>query len=305
MIRSRFAFALFLTSFATGALAAEADEPPQDPPLPPQPQALWSTPGDGTLIALVRNAKDFQTAIPVRVRVCVTNFTGDSNAINLFVWTTAGPQPTPATAAQPQVLHPKLGECVEIDRPAAVVVQDSTVNGSASGYYQLLQPTSLPFVKNPKEREPRHKPEKERGYDIKVSTARLQEANCSPLGPVTADFASACEVVVPGSVNGVRICTSSEYVTAKGDRYRNYAASLLDLTTSDLRQENKKSPYDYRWSPITGASCRDVIYLDVVATERRLFFMVGPSSTRGYWDPAIVEKINFRVQNITWKKDMQ
>ena len=48
------------------------------------PQAFWSTPGDGRLILLLRNAKDervaqeptFVTPVPYRVRVCVTTRRG-------------------------------------------------------------------------------------------------------------------------------------------------------------------------------------------------------------------------------------
>jgi hypothetical protein len=113
-------------------------------------QALWSTPGAGRLVMLLRNNVDknpvadpaFTTPMPYRVRVCVTNFAGTQNSLNLFVWTTSGPQPNgQASTQQPQVLHPGLGDCVEIDQPAAIIAQDATITGSVNGYYQLFQST--------------------------------------------------------------------------------------------------------------------------------------------------------------------
>src|SRR5260370_41413150 len=109
-------------SFASRAQTANPHHPGQDV----DQQALWSTPGDGRLVMLLRNATDanlvtdpaFTTPIPFRVRVCVTNFAGSNNAMNLFVWTTAGPQPGNtglASPSQPLVLHPGLCDCVEID----------------------------------------------------------------------------------------------------------------------------------------------------------------------------------------------
>ena len=110
-----------------------------DLPAPPDtsPQALWSTPGDGTLVMLVRSdafydaSKPALPAIPLRVRVCVTNMTGSNNSANLYVWTTQGPQPNPNNNVsyappvnQPQTIHMQLGDCVEIDRPGGIVVQE-------------------------------------------------------------------------------------------------------------------------------------------------------------------------------------
>ena len=54
------------------------------------PQAYWSTPGDGRLVLLARNAAGFDKPMPLRVRVCVTNFTGANNSVNLYIWTTTG-----------------------------------------------------------------------------------------------------------------------------------------------------------------------------------------------------------------------
>jgi hypothetical protein len=74
---------LALALVSTVAARAQVGDPKQNPP-DVDPQAFWSTPGDGRLVMLARNATDadplasiaFKTPMPFRVRVCVTNFTG-------------------------------------------------------------------------------------------------------------------------------------------------------------------------------------------------------------------------------------
>ncbi len=184
------------------------------------PQALWSTPGDGRLVMLIRNATDqrvfddppFITPIPFRVRVCVTNFVGD-NAMNLFVWTTAGPGPNGGlTTLEPQLLHPGLGDCVEIDRPAAIIAQDATTTGSASGYYQLLEAVALPASATANQSTP---------PDIDIGDPKPNEVRCKPIQSdpskpdPSADYLKICEldiaVATPSSA-GVRICTNEQTI---------------------------------------------------------------------------------------------
>src|SRR5271156_2226061 len=103
-------------------------------PLPDTTQresgAVWSTPGDGRLVMLMRNTDGFTAPIAALVRVCVTNLTGSSNSVNLYIWTTGNPwDATPVMPLQ-QTRQLDLGECVEIDQPAALIIQDSTTSGT-------------------------------------------------------------------------------------------------------------------------------------------------------------------------------
>jgi hypothetical protein len=272
-------------------------------------QALWSTPGDGRLVMLLRNGTDrnltsdpvFTTPIPFRVRVCVTNFAGYNNVMNLFVWTTAGPQSGSsgqAAPAQPQVLHPGLGDCVEIDQPSAIVVQDSTVSGSASGYYQLFERTKLPEVTGVSQAPPRRPPE------VEISSAVSKQVNCLPLGSPTGNYLKFCELKIdhlPPNQYGVRLCTGDNFVTMVDGSNTNYPPGYLELTTQDLRSITKNSDYNYNWNPVSPMSCRDVTWQPVIdhpASTQSIYFMVGPAQPVPGYDPAKVSLINLTMQAI-------
>ncbi|MFI5020819.1 MAG: hypothetical protein ACHQRJ_04065 [Alphaproteobacteria bacterium] len=281
-----------LTGFC--ALGVQAADPL---PLDVEHQALWSTPGDGTLIMLARNTAGFgpDNAMPVRVRVCVTNITGTNNSVNLYIWTTADQQPGAPLAAQPQTRHPELGDCVEIDRPAALIVQDSTVSGTSSGYYRLLEETALPkglTVTNT--RTTTGGAQKNHGRAIKIGAPVPAAANCSPLKSPTADFWAYCQLFLAVGHQGVRICIGTNYIKSH-DGKTQYAASLLDLIVDKSKLSiDKPSSYDYNWNPVTPDGCRDLIG----AIEA--YFMVGPNSPGGYWDPSKVRSITVMTQTIDW-----
>jgi hypothetical protein len=285
---------LGLTGFCWGLQAADM------PPVDPEHQALWSTPGDGRLVMLARNAAGFgpDNAMPVRVRVCVTNFTGTNNAVNLYIWTTPGPQPGAPLAAQPQTRHLELGECVEVDRPAALIVQDATISGTSSGYYRLLEETALPQGLTA---TPNIIPggTKKHGRKIKIGAPESGTAGCGALKSPTADFWAYCQLPLAVGHQGVRICIDTNYLKSE-DGKTQYAASLLDLIVDKSKMGvDKPSPYDYNWSPVTPDGCRDLIG----ATEA--YFMVGPSSTGGYWDPSKVRSITVTTQTIDWTDEIR
>ena len=273
------------------------------------PQALWSTPGDGRLVMLVRNAVDqdptadpaFKYPVPFRVRVCVTNFSGTANAMNLFVWTTDGPGPNGAASlAQPQVLHPGLGDCVEVDRPATIIAQDSTISGAASGYYQLLETIALPA----KSKVARSAP-----VPIKISDpSKPTPVKCAPLQSdpqkPSPNYTQFCELQlenIPTNQVGLRICTDEKFVTYKDGTTLDYPAGYLELTTTDLRQTAKNSDYNPYWNPVTPVSCRDVIWPTGVdkPSSRSLFFMVGPTQPVPPWIPANVDSVTIVMQTIS------
>jgi len=266
------------------------------------PQALWSTPGDGRLVMLLRNAIDqrviedppFVTLVPFRVRVCVTNFAGTNNSMNLFVWTTNGPGPNGlASTVQPQVLHPGLGDCVEIDRPAAIIAQDSTTSGSASGYYELLKAVTIP-EKSRVTRNTR--------AEIGIGEPITAPIRCQPLRSASPDFSRFCQLDIAASRNqvGIRICTDDNFVKFDG-AMTDYPAGYLELTATDLREVPKNSPYNYNWNPVTPVSCRDVIWrleLDKPISHT-VFFMVGPAKPVPVWNPNKVDLISVITQTIT------
>lgn len=293
----RTAISIIMLGIGLTGLCASEVRAADAPPLDTEPQALWSTPGDGRLVALARNAAGFDKAMPVRIRVCVTNLTGTNNQVNLYIWTTTGPQPGSQPPAQPQTRHLQLGECVEIDRPAALIIQDSTVSGTSSGYYRLLEESALPkglAAANPDITTA--DTSKNHGRDIRIGAPNEPvSAPCSPLKSPTADFWASCQLPLPvGHHQGVRICIGTDYLNAD-DGKTQYAASLLDLIVDQgLMTKPKPSPYDYNWNPVTPDGCRDLIG----ATEA--YFMVGPSSIGGYWDPAKVRSITVTTQTIDW-----
>ena len=283
--------AIGLSGWALGVHAADL------PTLDVRQQAVWSTPGDGRLVMLARNAAGFgpENGMPVRVRVCVTNLTGTSNAVNLYIWTTPGPQPGTLPMPQPQTRHLELGECVEIDRPAALIVQDATTSGTASGYYQLLEETAWPA--GPAAANASAPPGATRekyGRDIKIGPPEPTTANCVPLTPPTADFWAYCQLRFAVGHQGVRICIGTNYLKSD-DGKTQYAASLLDLIVDKSKMSvNKLSPDDYNWNPVTPNGCRDLI------GANEAYFMVGPNSVGGYWDPSKVRAITVTTQTISW-----
>jgi hypothetical protein len=292
----------------TGLTPGRAQPAPPDPKAPDvDPPAYWSTPGDGRLVMLARNAAGFDQALPLRVRVCVTNFTGTNNSINLYMWTTTGFQSGAVRPAQPQTRQLALGECLEIDQPAALIVQDSTISGTSSGYYQLFERTAPP----PEYQSPippategdAAKPPKRHEHDITIGPARSVPARCNSLPPTTPpspSYLAYCELPLPVPVDGkppvrgVRVCTGVNYITSV-DGKTQYAAGLLELIADKAFVTTpKQSDYDYNFNPITLQGCRDII------GAKNIYFMVGPAVSGGYWDPTKVKSINVTLQTINW-----
>ena len=271
-------------------------------------QAYWSTPGDGRLVMLLRNAAGFAASIPFRVRVCVTNTTGVNNSLNLFVWTTDGYQPGVVQSPQPQTRSLALGECTEIDQPAAIFVQDSTTSGTATGYYELLERTAAPPEYSPPTvagATPR--PGNRHARDIQIGEPKSVPVQCQH--PLPSDWANQsfyftyCHLSLGIPVDpkspatppqGVRLCSGVNYITSD-DKKTQYAPSLLELIIDKTYLTTPKvSDYDYNFSPITPQDCRDIIG----ATD--IWFMFGPSTPGGYWDPSKIRDINVTVQALKW-----
>jgi hypothetical protein len=57
------------------------------------------------------------------------------------------------------------------------------------------------------------------------------------------------------------------------------------------------SPYNYLWNPVTPNGCRDMIWKSSELIKD-VYFMVGPNSTGGYWDPSKISSINVTAQAI-------
>jgi hypothetical protein len=309
-------------AFALGLLSATpfadgADSPSGPTPFDTDNQAYWSTPGDGRLVMLLRNAASFEQPVPLRVRVCVTNFTGVNNAVNLYIWTTAGFQPGLSPPPQPQTRQLSLGGCVEIDRPAAIIVQDSTITGTSTGYYQLLEQTAPPpqFTASgpsatsgglPPERPERHE------HDIELSKPHSVPAKCNLLSSLSppppqpsANYYAYCTIPLPkpidpkDHINGVRLCTGVEYITST-DGKKQYAPGYLELIVDQkFLTAPKDSDYDKNFSPITPQGCRD--FFGATAA----YFMVGPNVAGGFWDPAKIQSVNVTLQEIRWAPEIQ
>ena len=303
--------------------AANAGELPTPAPTPTPKseaaeQAYWSTPGDGTLTMLIRNAKSFQAPIPFRARVCVTNFTGVNNVVNLMVWTTPGYAINVSTSQQPQTHTLALGECAEIDQPAAIIVQDSTTSGIASGYYQILERTPAPPKFDPSpaaaDRPKRHEHEIIIGKRQSIAVKCVAYPDAEPGGVFPPPAAG--EPVANGDyysrycrldqnlfasgdpkkpTRGLRICTDAKYVNSGGKYGDTYAAGLLGLALDKAAiGVEKDSPYNYNFNPITWNSCRDAFF------PGDIYFMVGPGPHGQYWDSNNVNSVNVTVFPLSW-----
>jgi hypothetical protein len=264
---------------------------------------------------IARNSTDFVTPIPVRVRICVTNFTGANNAVNLFVWTTPNLW-DPTQISQTPILVTRqlqLGDCTEIDRPAALVVQDSTTSGVSSGYYELLEPPAdLPA---PPTRSGRSGPHPiKRAYGIRIGDALSEgvSAECTLLGkdaagnPISNDFSLRCDLKLPADTarQGVRICFGPTDLFLKSNTYQAYAPSLMEMITNPTYAPptNMPSPYDYNWSPVTPNGCRDVIGASTQNVISGISFMIGPNDPNGNppWVPNNVSSVIPTIYPISW-----
>jgi hypothetical protein len=235
--------------------------------------AVWSTPGDGRLVMLMRNTDGFTAPIAARVRVCVTNLTGSSNSVNLYIWTTGNPwDATPVMPLQ-QTRHLDLGECVEIDQPAALIIQDSTTSGIASGYYELLDlPPNVPLSEAVDNRDT-HKL-KDRGNSVYIGSTQKPLVTCGGPAPALSNyFRQSCALTLDSQsadpeppdpnlkVHGVRICTGDKFVvTSLNPPNIDYPPGYLELIINkSLLTIDPPQVYDYNWNPVTPNGCRDVI----------------------------------------------
>lgn len=268
-------------------------------------QAIWTTPGDGTLVMLMRSAKGFDanSAIPFSMQICMTGenskLSGNDRYSTVYVWTTAGSNPGGDNQKAYQV---PLGQCAQIDKPAAVIVQQTQDEGGiVSGFYELLPAGTfsnqadakigLPYTAS---KQP--KPAAQLGAPSEIA------ATCTKLPTPTTYYWASCQLQLPNaSANadkkGYRVCIGADYLTQPDGTapYPAYAVSLLDITLSaSLLEAVKDSPYNYNWSPIFPGGCRDLIF----ATEA--FFEIGPNYLGYYWDPSKITSIKATVQEITW-----
>ncbi len=270
----------------------------------PNTPALWSTPGDGRLVMLIRNTDGFTAPIGARVRFCVTNLTGSTNAINLYVWTTGNPWDMQPTMSVQQTLNPKLGDCIEIDHPSAMIVQDATLSGIASGYYELLEPTALPVVGSSSRRPPPRKPH---WANFKLGDAKEKLAKCVDVVGDNNNFRRQCHLEVDSAsigatAAGVRICVGNKFVNKTKDNPGiDYPPGYLELIVDKafLPPTQKPSDYDYNWNPTSPNGCRDVIAgKPGKSSLSDVYFMVAPRNPAGGWDASKVDLINVTTQLI-------
>jgi hypothetical protein len=311
--------ALIRTGIAAAAFGLMSATSFSAQPLPDTTQretgAVWSTPGDGRLVMLMRNADGFIAPIAARVRVCVTNFTGSSNSVNLYIWTTGNPwDATPVTPLQ-QARNLDLGECVEIDQPAALIIQDSTTSGIASGYYELLDlPPNVPL--SGVDNRDSHKL-KDRGNPVYIGSTQHPLATCDGPAPAQSGyFLKSCALKLdpqsanpdPSSglhVHGVRICTGDKFVvTNETPPNIDYPPGYLELIINNsFLKIDPPQVYDYNWNPVTPNGCRDVIAgsSGINSLLGNIYFMVGPVTAVPPWDASKVQQIIVQTQWIYWK----
>ena len=238
------------------------DAPPISKTADVDPQAVWSTPGDGRLVMLARSAtasfdKPTGVPIPFRIRVCVTNFTGVKNAVTLYVWTKPNPWDIQAAIPQLQTRQLSLGDCVEFDRVTAIIAQDSTITGTSSGYYQLFEQTHLPGVGKSANPPPladgTTNGPKKLGHEINYGKVENGDAPCLKIGQTNDNYYKDCHLKLPAvQHDGIRICTGTKYITSD-DGKDQYPPGYLELLINKdfLPPKNKPSDYDYNWNPIT------------------------------------------------------
>jgi hypothetical protein len=135
-----------------------------------------------------------------------------------------------------------FGECAEVDRPAALILQDATTTGTSSGYYQLFEATDLSIVQKTgaQSLKGRNAPNKswKSTHPVQIMTLPIQPTvACINLTPPTKDYYRVCNVPLKSVFKnqiGVRLCTGNNFVTRTDNTAINYPASLLELTTTDF-----------------------------------------------------------------------
>ncbi|MGE3245318.1 MAG: hypothetical protein AB7F96_06165 [Beijerinckiaceae bacterium] len=253
---------------------------------------------------IMRTTDDFKSPIAARVRFCATNFTGPYNSLSVYVWTTGNPwEGTPAEAVM-QVRPMKLGECLEIDHPSALVAQNATLSGVASGYYELLEPTALP----PVTKGSRRPPGKPHGSKFEVTAPRTTIVACKDIekGKESNNFLRQCHMqVVPPPIGpsprGIRICTGAFNATKADGSQVAYPAGYLEMIVNKayLPPTQKPSDYDHSWSPLIPNGCRDVFKGDGEKSNlNEIYFMVAPKTPTGGWDASTIASVNVTTQFI-------
>jgi hypothetical protein len=185
----------------------------------------------------------------------------------------------------------QLGQCAEIDRPGGIIVQDATTSGTASGYYQLFEETTL--LHSPESGTPSPGTQSH-GHGFRFGPAVSKVVDCAQLQRPTKDFLVSCPLPLEGK-KATRVCFDNKFVTTTDNGAINYPASLLDLIVDEkLLSTNKFSDYDYNWTSVTPVGCRDLVGVS------KAYVMVGPSASGGFYDPTKIKSIRFTKQTIDW-----
>jgi len=263
-----------LKFFILTTVAVAACVPVTPPDAYQGPLGAWApfmTPADGTPVMVVSSA--YGRPIDHGLQVCLTN--GPGVPVTVHVWTVDSGFPA-STNTRPQL---SVGQCVQVDRPVAVVVQSSTDTPAFSGFYRWMRPSGVagsPKVVPLDGTVPGQPP---------VIVAGDQGARCGRLSTPTREFWSSCDVDLPFLQQAARLCLGPDYLEST-DGKTTYATGLLELIlSSSLKSVNKPSDNDPRWSNVVGGSCRDVFHASDPA------FMVGPAQSGGFWDPSKVKAI--------------
>lgn len=266
--------AAILKLFILSMLGVAACVPVTPPNAYQGPLGAWApfmTPADGTPVMVVSSA--YGRPIDHGLQVCLTN--GPGVPVIVHVWMADSGFPD-STDTRPPL---SVGQCVQVDRPVAVVVQSNANTPAFSGFYRWMRPSG---VAGP----PRIVP-----FDGTVPgqppkmVASGPGAQCGPLSTPTRQFWSSCDVDLPFLQQAARLCLEPDYLEST-DGKTTYATGLLELILSrSLKSVNKPSDNDPRWSNVVGGSCRDVFHASDAA------FMVGPAQPGGSWDPSKVTAI--------------
>ncbi len=269
-LRAAATFKLFILSMF-GVAACVPVTPPDAYKGPLGAWAPFMTPADGTPVMVASSA--YGRPIDHGLQVCLTN--GPGVPVTVHVWT--GDSGFPAsTNTRPQL---SVGQCVQVDRPVAVVVQSSANTPAFSGYYRWMRPSAVagpPKIVPLDGAVPSQPP---------AIAGDGPGARCERLPSPTRQFWSFCDVDLPFLRQAARLCLGPDYLEST-DGKTTYATGLLELILSNaLKSMNKPSDNDPRWSNVVGGGCRDVFHASDAS------FMVGPAQTGGFWDPSKVKAI--------------
>jgi len=184
----------------------------------------------------------------------------------------------------------KLGQCMEIDRPTILAVNNYVVTTRAvAGSYQVLRAGTF-------DRDPQFSPV--RAVDSNVSLSRgIPEpqpivAECKALDQPLAGYWGACEIPLTNLAPNFRVCFADGYSDQPPGELE-YTGSLLPIILDSKLLNADIGNDELRKNPILAGGCRDLFNVSSA------YILVAPALPGNPpWIPTKLHHIKMLVQNL-------